>query len=126
MKKILLPLLIIPTLSFGNEMYAQAWNFPTPDESIVASGKLQSFCVANPDKCPAGVSRSASGSNAGGGSSLFTPTTSSSANQSSITVVGDGNTVTLTTTQSSENDQITAESQSSAEIDYEQVLNYND
>lgn len=126
MKKILLPLLMIPAISLGNEMYSQSWNFPTPDESIVASGKLQSFCVANPDKCPAGVARSASGSKGSGGASLFTPTTTSSANLSSVTIVGDGNSVTLSTTQSSENDQVTAESQSTADIDYQEVLNFNE
>lgn len=116
-------LLIIPVVSFANEMNTQGWNFPTPDESIVATNKMQLFCTANPSKCPAGLNRSASGGK-GGGSALYEPTTSSSANQTSVTLVGDGNSVVLTASQSSENDQIQSDSQSSATIDYHEVLNY--
>ena len=125
MTKKLLLLFIIPTLSYGNELNTQTWNFPTPDESIVASGKVQSFCAANPDKCPAGLNQSLSGGKGRNSGSLFDPTTSSSANQTSVTLVGDGNSVVLTTSQSSENDQVSSDSQSNAEIDYHEVLNYS-
>lgn len=125
MTKILLLLCIIPTFSYANELNTQTWSFPTPDESIIASGKVQSFCSANPDKCPAGLNNSSAGGKGGSGSALYDPTTSSSANQTSITLVGDGNNVVLTASQSSENDQIQSESQSSAAIDYHEVLNYS-
>ena len=125
MTKKLLLLFIIPTLSYGNELNTQTWNFPTPDESIVASGKVQSFCAANPDKCPAGLNQSLSGGKGRNSGSLFDPTTSSSANQTSVTLVGDGNSVVLTTSQSSENDQISSDSENDAEIDYQEVLNYS-
>ena len=125
MTKKLLLLFVIPTLSCGNELNTQIWNFPTPDESIIISGKVQSFCTANPDKCPAGLNKNLSGGKGGSDASLYEPTTSSSANQTSVTLVGDGNSVVLTTSQSSENDQIHSDSQSNAEIDYHEVLNYS-
>lgn len=116
-------LCMFPTMSMANEMNTQTWNFPTPDESIVATGKMQLFCSANPSKCPAGLNRSASGGRSGG-AALYDPTTSSSANQTSVTLVGDGNNVVLTASQSSENDQIQSASESHAAIDYHEVLNY--
>ena len=131
MNKIILPIfsisLTISGISMANELHTQTWNFPTPDESIVASGKIHSFCSANPDKCPAGLfSGFSEGKGKGGsGTPLFNPSTSSSANQSTLTVVGNGNTVTLTTTQSSEDDRINANSENTAEIDYNEVLNYS-
>lgn len=124
-KKSLLLLILIPSaISFANELNTQPWHFPTPDESIIAITKIELFCAANPDKCPAGLNKGYSNGQGANSGALYQPSTSSSANQTSVTLVGDDNSVVLTTSQSSENDQIDANSQNSAEIDYSEVLNY--
>lgn len=123
MNKLLLTLCLLPSLALANEQYSQAWHFATPDQMTVGLNKLQMFCTANKSKCPAGMT-SGFGSGAGNGSgSLFTPSSSSSANQVSIVVAGDGNSVTLSSDQESEGNTIQSEQENNATIDYENVLN---
>lgn len=122
MKKNLLLLCIFPALAFANEQYSQPWHFATPDQVTVGLNKLQLFCTANKSECPAGLS-SGIGRSGANGSGLFTPTTSSSANQISVIVAGDDNSVELVTDQDSEGNTIEAEQENNATIDYDEVLN---
>jgi len=123
MNKLLLTLCLLPSLASANEQYSQVWNFATPDQTTVGLNQLQLFCTANKSKCPAGMT-SGFGNGAGNGSgSLFTPSTSSSANQISIVVAGDGNSVTLTSDQESDGNTIQSEQENNVTIDYDNVLN---
>lgn len=116
----------------ANEMMASSWNFPTPDQIQVSQNRLLLFCNANPYKCPVGLRamriRGAGGTGVGattGTGSLVSPTSNSSANNISVVLAGDNSSVTLTTDQKADDNNMTSNSEADPIIDLDQVLNYN-
>lgn len=114
----------------ANEMNTQGWNFPTPDQSVVAQNRVLLFCDANPKKCPdslffnRGGGSSGSGSaGVGAGNSLVHPSTSSTANNITVVLSGDNSNLNLNTDQASDGNSIKTDAEVNPTIDYDEVLN---
>jgi hypothetical protein len=134
MKKIILTVatsalfLGINTNVIANEMTTSSWSFPTPDQIQVSQNRVLLFCDANPYKCPVGLRAARAGGGAGsagvGGGALVGPTSNSSANNISVVLAGDNSSITLSTSQDADDNNMTSNSDADAEIDLDQVLNY--
>lgn len=116
------------TNTFANEMNTQPWQFPTPDQTVVAQNRALLFCDANPKKCPDSLffsRRGGSGGSggAGGGDSLVHPSTSSSANNITVVLSGDNSAVNLDTAQASDGNTLNTQAEVNPTIDYDEVLN---
>ena len=113
----------------ANEMTTSSWSFPTPDQIQVSQNRVMLFCDANPYKCPVGLRAARAGGAGGAGAtagtgSLVSPTSNSSANNISVVLAGDNSSVTLTTDQQADDNNMTSNSESDPIIDLDQVLNY--
>ncbi|MCK5811016.1 MAG: hypothetical protein KAH00_07990 [Cocleimonas sp.] len=112
----------------ANEMSASSWNFPTPDQIQVAQNRGLLFCDANPYQCPVGLRAARAGGGSGGAGvgsgSLVGPTSNASANNISVVVTGDHSSVTLSTDQEAQDNNMTSNSDADADIELDQVLNY--
>lgn len=134
MKKVILTATVATLLvSFNthviaNEINTTSWRFPTPDQIHVSQNRMLLFCDANPYKCPVGLraTRSANASVGGGAGSgsLVSPASNSSANNISVVITGDNSSATLSTDQDAKDNIMTSNSNADAEIDLDQVLNY--
>jgi hypothetical protein len=123
-------LMSINTDVIANEMTTSSWNFPTPEQIHVSQNRILLFCDANPYKCPvglraarAGIGGGVAGAGAGSGS-LVGPSSNSSANNISVVLTGDNSSITLSTSQNADDNNMTSNSDADAEIDLDQVLNY--
>jgi hypothetical protein len=135
MKKVILTA-TLSTLFMGfstgviaNEINTTSWSFPTPDQIHVSQNRMLLFCDANPYKCPVGLraTRSANaniGGGGAGGGSLVSPASNSSANNISVVITGDNSSASLSTSQDAKDNNMTSNSNADAEIDLDQVLNY--
>jgi hypothetical protein len=112
----------------ANEMSTSSWSFPTPDQIQVSQNRVLLFCDANPYKCPVGLRAARAGGGSGGAGvgsgSLVSPTSNSSANNISVVVTGDHSSVTLSTDQDAKDNNMTSNSEADADIELDQVLNY--
>ncbi len=113
----------------ANEMTTSGWNFPIPDQIQVSQNRLLLFCNANPYKCPVGLRAMRIGGAGGVGAtagtgSLVSPASNSSANNISVVLAGDNSSVTLTTDQKADDNNMTSNSDADPIIDLDQVLNY--
>ena len=113
----------------ANEMIASSWSFPIPDQIQVSQNRLLFFCNANPYKCPVGLRATRIGGAGGVGAaagtgSLVSPTSNSSANNISVVLAGDNSSITLTTDQKADDNNMTSNSEADPIIDLDQVLNY--
>jgi hypothetical protein len=113
----------------ANEMTTSSWNFPTPDQIQVSQNRVMLFCDANPYKCPVGLRAARAGGSGGVGAtagtgSLVSPTSNSSANNISVVLAGDNSSITLSTDQQADDNNMTSNSESDPTIDLDQVLNY--
>ncbi len=113
----------------ANEMTASSWSFPIPDQIQVSQNRLLLFCNANPYKCPVGLRAARIGGAGGVGAtagtgSLVSPTSNSSANNISVVLAGDNSSITLTTDQKADDNNMTSNSEADPTIDLDQVLNY--
>lgn len=127
MKKIILlsaSLLLANTNITANEMNTQVWNFPSPDQVQVSQNRVQLFCDANPSKCPVGLSNNGGVGGTGSGGSLVDPNTSTSANNVSVVLAGDNSSVVLNTSQDAQDNALSADSETHATVENEEVLNY--
>lgn len=117
-------LLSMTSISQANEMISGGWDFVSVDQQQVSMNRMSLFCTARPDKCPAAMSTGALGGTSGSGTGLVSPNTSSSANSISVVLAGDNSSVTLTTEQAAEDNNMNSNSETDAEIEYSEVLNY--
>jgi hypothetical protein len=113
-------LLTLPLYLSANELHTETWEFPTHEDLLVRQNQLLINCQAGTFRCPAGLSKS---THNGGSSGLYTPTSSSTANNTSVIITGSGNSMTLSTEQSSENDSLQSDNSGEATIENTDILN---
>ena len=111
-------------VSQANELMSGSWDFVSVDQQQVSMNRMSLFCTARPDKCPVGMSSGSAIGGSGSGTGLVSPNTSASANNVSVVLAGDNSSVTLSTAQDAQDNQMNAHSETEAEVDYSEVLNY--
>lgn len=108
----------------ANEIATDDWRFPTPDMTTIHQNTLLIYCDANPSSCPESLARSRSQSSGLSGSgSLYDPSATAAANNLSVIITGDDNSLSLATDQQSENDSVRSLQSGDATIDNQEVLN---
>ena len=120
--------LLVVSNSSANELNTTTYNFPTPEMMAVQQNSLFMRCQANPDRCPAGLSRyysNGSNSSSSNNGSLYDPSATSSANHTSVIIAGDRNNLTFTSEQVSDDSSINSAVESDAVIESSEVLNYS-
>ena len=114
----------IMNISQANELMSGSWNFASVDQQQVSMNRMSLFCKARPEKCPVGMSGGSAIGGSSSGTGLVSPNTSASANNISVVLAGDNSSVMLSTAQDAQDNQMNANSETEAEIDYSEVLNY--
>lgn len=101
----------------ANERFSQSYQFPTAEDRVVKQSNLLVRCRANPDRCPSGLTASQFGVAAENGrGSLNQPSATASANNTSVVIAGDGNSLSFSAQQTSEDNAISTSLDNEAHI----------